>query len=204
MLIVGNVVTLGIYTMRLLGMDINKFHFTSDEEFLEMSEEDREQVEIRVKVDKNIFIRFYKRIARNLNYFYLEHKRICNTIFGIIGVIIVASIFKFVFITNRSYNEGDFYSANGYTIKINKSYFTDKDNWSNGGAKTIYAYYYGSADGEYAAWPGVPAQNSYVDNRGNRVYRFQPPKSVNGTYPYPYFRVHPAPYNCRSHHKHWS
>ena len=131
MLIVGNVVTLGIYTMRLLGMDINKFHFTSDEEFLEMSEEDREQVEIRVKVDKNIFIRFYKRIARNLNYFYLEHKRICNTIFGIIGVIIVASIFKFVFITNRSYNEGDFYSANGYTIKINKSYFTDKDNKGN-------------------------------------------------------------------------
>ena len=73
--------------MRLLGMDINKFHFTSDEEFLEMSEEDREQVEIRVKVDKNIFIRFYKRIARNLNYFYLEHKRICNTIFGIIIIV---------------------------------------------------------------------------------------------------------------------
>ena len=76
------------------------------------------------------------------------------------------------------------------TTDFDYIYFTDEDNWSNGGAKTIYAYYYGSADGEYAAWPGVPAQNSYVDNRGNRVYRFQPPKSVNGTYPYPYVIFH--------------
>lgn len=127
MLIVGNVLTMGIYTMRLLGMDLNKFHFTSDQEFLELSEDDREQVEIRVKIDKNIFIRFFNRLNRNINYFYLEHKRICNSLFAFVGILIIAALFKFVFITNKSYDEGDFYSANGYTIKINKSYFTDKD-----------------------------------------------------------------------------
>lgn len=127
-LIVGSMGVSGIFGMRLLGIDLNKFNFTSDEEFLELSEEDREQVELRIKIDKNIFIRLYNRVVRHLNYFYLEHKRICNAVFIILGVIIVFSVFKTLFITNKSYSEGDFYSANGYTIKINKSYFTDKDN----------------------------------------------------------------------------
>ena len=127
-LILGNIATLGIFGMRLLGLDLNKFHFSGDQEFLELSEEDREQIELRVKFDKNIFIRFFNRIIRHLKYFYLEHKRICNTVFGLICVVLLGTVFKFMFITNRSYNEGDFYSANGYTIKINQSYFTDKDN----------------------------------------------------------------------------
>lgn len=131
MFIIGNFAVIGIYAMRLLGIDINKFHFATDEEFLELSEEDREQVELRVKIDKNVFIRLFNRTTRNLNYFYLEHKRICNTAFVIIGVLILSSIFRFLFITNKSYSEGEFYSANGYTIKINKSYFTDKDSRGN-------------------------------------------------------------------------
>ncbi len=127
MLILGNVATMGIFGMRLLGMDLNKFNFSSDQEFLELSDEDREEVELRVRIDKNIFIRLYNRTTRNLNYFYLEHKTICNAFFGIIGVVLIVTAAKFMFITNKSYSEGDFYSANGYTIQINKSYFTDKD-----------------------------------------------------------------------------
>ena len=127
MAIILNLAAIAIYGMRVLGMDLNKFNFTSDQEFLELSEDDREEIELRVKFDKNIFLRFFRRIARNLNYFYLEHKLICNAIFTIIGVVILFNLFKFAFVTNRTYSEGDFYSANGYTIKINKSYFTDKD-----------------------------------------------------------------------------
>lgn len=129
--IIANLAAIGIYGMRVLGVDLNKFNFTSDQEFLELSEDDREEIEIRVKFDKNIFLRFFRRIARNLNYFYLEHKRICNTVFIIIGGLVLFNLFKFAFVTNRTYSEGDFYSANGYTIKINKSYFTDKDGAGN-------------------------------------------------------------------------
>ena len=126
-LIIGSFATTGIFVMRVLGLDVKKFDFASDQEFLELSEEDREEVEIRVKIDKNIFIRFFNRIVRHLNYFYLEHKRICNAIGIVLAVVIVGSLAKTMFVTNKSYKEGDFYSANGYTIKINDSYFTDKD-----------------------------------------------------------------------------
>lgn len=125
--IVVNLPVLAIFGMRVLGVDLKKFDFSSDEEFLELSEDDREEIELRIKFDKNIFLRFFRRVYRNLRYFYLEHKLICNSVAVIIGVVILGSLFKFFFITNRSYSEGDFYSANGYTIKINESYFTDKD-----------------------------------------------------------------------------
>ena len=36
-------------------------------------------------------------------------------------------MYKFIFITNKSYGQGESLNANGYEITINKSYYTDKD-----------------------------------------------------------------------------
>ena len=70
-------------------------------------------------------------------------------------------------------------------------YFTDAGNhFANG---TVYAYYYGGADGEYTPWPGIMASTSnnaplvYTDNDENKVYMFQLPKVSDGTYPYVIF-----------------
>lgn len=131
MFIVAHFASIAIFTIRAIGIDINKFNFTSDQEFLELSEEDREEVELRVKFDKNIFIRLFNKTFRNLKYFYLEHKFICNIVLGVVGGIFLLSMGRYIFITNRSYSEGDSYKANGYTIRINKSYFTDKDGAGN-------------------------------------------------------------------------
>ena len=66
-------------------------------------------------------------------------------------------------------------------------YFTDTDNWkSSSDTNRIYAYYYGGADGEYNAWPGVPATGSYTDNSGKTVYIFQPPTETADEKVYPY------------------
>lgn len=116
-----------IYGMRVFGLDISKFNFNMDQEFLELSEADREEVEISINVDKHSFKRLFKKFIRNINYFYLEHKGICRIVLVFIGLFIVYNSYKFIFVNNRSYTEGDLYSANGYSIKINKSYFTNKD-----------------------------------------------------------------------------
>lgn len=118
---------IGIYVMRVFGLDINKFNFNSDKEFFELSEQDREEVEISLSFDRNSFIRLYKKFVRNIGYVYEEHKRICNIIGGILILVIVANAFKFVFITNKVYTQGHNYKTNGYTFKVNKTYFTDKD-----------------------------------------------------------------------------
>ena len=127
MLLVSNFVSVGIFLMRSIGMDINKFSFSTDQEFLEMSEEDREEVELRFKFDKYIFVRKFNKLVRNSKYFYFEHKLVCNISLGVVGALLLFGMFRFAFITNRSYREGQTYKADGYTIKVNKSYFTDKD-----------------------------------------------------------------------------
>ena len=58
---------------------------------------------------------------------------------------------------------------------------------------SVYAYFYGGADGEYTAWPGIRASVSdqadlvYTDNDGNRVYRFRLPDISDGIYPFVIF-----------------
>ena len=65
-------------------------------------------------------------------------------------------------------------------------FFTDTSNTfgGNGATKTVYAYFYGDADGEYKAWPGSKASTTvgakevpttYTDNGGNTVYMFRIP-----------------------------
>ena len=77
------------------------------------------------------------------------------------------------------------YSQNQRT-DLDYIYFTDTNGWAGGGQ--AYAYFYGSVDGEYNAWPGVPAAGSYQDNNGKTVYYFRTPATIsdNTYYPYPY------------------
>lgn len=117
----------GIFIMRTFGLDINKFNFNSDEEFLQLSEEDREEIEISFDVDVNSFKRFFRRFFRNVSYVYEEHKLISRLIIGIISLVLISNIYVFVFVTNKSYKETDNYDYNGFTIKVNNSYFTNKD-----------------------------------------------------------------------------
>ena len=125
--IIAQVLAIGIFVMRILGLDVHKFQFNIDKEFLELSEEDREEVEIGLNIDKNSFIRAWKRTIRHLKYFYIEHKGICLGILSIFVIVTGYRLFVYIFITNRSYSEGDIYRANGYTFRVNQVYYTDKD-----------------------------------------------------------------------------
>lgn len=122
---------IGIYAMRVFGLDVAKFNFNSDKEFLELSEEDREEIEISISVDKHSFKRVFKRLLRNLNYIYTEHRGLCRTIITIIVFVFSYKVYNNFTDSYKSYSEGDVYYANGYTMKINKSYLTNKDNVGN-------------------------------------------------------------------------
>jgi hypothetical protein len=118
---------IGIFIMRIFGIDIQKFNFNSDQEFLELSEADREEIEISLNVDKNTFKRTFKRLLRNLGYFYEEHKFICRSIIVVIFGVILYHSYIFIFVTNKTYKMGQEYSIDGYTFVINKAYITNKD-----------------------------------------------------------------------------
>lgn len=116
-----------VFLIRILGVDLHKFNFNKDEEYLELDSKDKEELEINIDIDKESIKRNFKRLLRNLNYFYQEHKFICNVVIGIIAVIVIKNTYTYIFVTNKSYTQGDSLEANGYTITVNNSYFTDKD-----------------------------------------------------------------------------
>src|SRR5699024_9497902 len=76
-----------IFLIRIFGIDLNKFDFKSDQEFLELSNEDKEEVEISINIDKESFRRTYRRLLRNIGYVYEEHKLIVHVLVVILLVI---------------------------------------------------------------------------------------------------------------------
>lgn len=124
---ISQIPAIAVFVMRVFGLDKKRFNFKQDEEYLGLSEADREEIEISLDVDKDSFKRFFRRTKRNISYFYTEHKKIC---IGILAILVIGGMYnsyKHFFVTNKSYSEGEVYSANGYTMRINKAYYTNRD-----------------------------------------------------------------------------
>ena len=126
-MLVGQLPALGVFIMRIFGLDVKKFDFNSDLEMLDLSEEDREEIELSLDFDFNTFKRVWRRFVRNTGYFYKEHKTLCRVIIGVLIVLFLYNSYVFIFVTHKSYRQGQVYNANGYSFKINNAYFTDKD-----------------------------------------------------------------------------
>ncbi len=122
---------IAVYVMRVFGLDVKKFDFNSDKEYWELSEEDREEIEIGISFDKQTIIRTFKKHKRYALYFYEEHKKICQGIGILLGIALIFNVYHLIFITHKSYKVGDAYQINGYTFQINKVYYTDKDYTGN-------------------------------------------------------------------------
>ena len=131
MFLIAQLPAIAVFVMRIFGLDIKKFNFNSDEEFLQLSEEDREEFEVNINIDHYSFKRFFKKTIRNFKYFYVEHKGICKGIGIFLIVFCIFQIYQFFFVTHKSYSEGNDYQVNGYTIQVHDSYFTDKDYTGN-------------------------------------------------------------------------
>lgn len=115
-----------ILLIRIIGIDLKKFSFGNDEEFIELGQNDREEVEVSIDFDKNIFKRQFRKTIRLIGYFYEEHKFIINVIFGILSVVILGSGISY-FISHKTVKEDKVLNANGYSIRVNESYYTNKD-----------------------------------------------------------------------------
>ena len=115
--------------IRMIGIDLKKFGFQNDEEYLEIKEEDREEFEVNFEFDKDKIKRQYNKLVRSLKYLYLEHKFIINTLITIVVVIIVGYTYYYFGILHKVYKEGETFQSNFYQVTVKDSYITNrKDN----------------------------------------------------------------------------
>ncbi len=120
-----------IILIRITGLDLKKFGFSNDKEFLDLNSTDREEFEINIDFDKHSITRKYNLIKRKLHYFYQEHKLIVRIAILIAIVIPVLYIYNYFYVVNKSYKQGDTYNWNYYSITVENAYVTDKDSTGN-------------------------------------------------------------------------
>ena len=116
-----------IFGIRVLGIDLKKFGFKNDEEYLDIKEEDREEFEVNFEFDKDKITRNFKKFIRNAKYVYLEHRLVCNSIIIILFISITGYTYYYFGVLHRTYSEGNTFTANYYDITVNNSYLTDRD-----------------------------------------------------------------------------
>lgn len=126
-LLVPQYMTFIILLIRILGVDLNKFDFKSDEEYLELSSADQEEMEININIDKRSIKRFFKRFKRNSGYYIQEHKKPLFIIALVVMIFAGWKTFEYIFITNKTYSQGDVIKTSGYEITINDSYYSNVD-----------------------------------------------------------------------------
>lgn len=116
-----------LLVIRILGIDLKKFNFNSDEEFLELSSEDREEFEVSFEFDKNSIKRTFRRLFRNMNYFYQEHKFFVQV--AVLGCILFLLGYSYYYfgVVHKSYKQGQSFNTGLYQITVKDSYITDKD-----------------------------------------------------------------------------
>lgn len=122
--------TILIFLIRIIGLDLKRFSFGNDEEFAELNQDDREEVELSFEFDKNIFKRQFKRLIRVLGYFYEEHKFFMNTVFCIVTIFMIGYS-AYYYMSHKTVKEDQVLNANGYSIVINESYYTSRDKVGN-------------------------------------------------------------------------
>lgn len=116
-----------MFLIRGLGIDFRKFDFTSDLLKIDLSESDREEIEVVINVDVDEVRRKRKEKFRNFKYFFYEHKFLIIFISTLTLVLIFSFGYYFVRVKMHLNKEGNFYTYNGFSIRVNKSYLLNTD-----------------------------------------------------------------------------
>ncbi len=113
-----------LFLIRTIGLDLKKFGFQKDEEFLAIEHADNEEVEVAVEIDKEKLKRNFKKRLREMKYVYQEYKFIVNIVITVISLTTFGLVALYIYNVTLVYQQGDIIDANGYQIRINESYLT--------------------------------------------------------------------------------
>lgn len=120
-----------LLVIRSIGIDLKKFGFGEDKDFININEEDREEVEVDVSFDRDKWIREVKSKIRFTKYFFLEHKFSVSVISVLVIIFALFNIYRYAFVENKVYKPNQNINKNGYSMVVNNTYITNRDYTGN-------------------------------------------------------------------------
>lgn len=124
---IAQVVSAIIFVIRATGFDLRKFDFKQDLQELEIEEEDREEFEVEVNIDRNELQRKWHRFIRFAKYTYKENR--LTVIIASIIMMITIGIATYVGMQSGETKMGykQYFTGNRFTISLLDSYITNTD-----------------------------------------------------------------------------
>ena len=116
-----------IVFVRATGFDVKKFDFDADLKKINITEQDREEVEIQVNFDSNKLVRNIRKQIRFIKYLYKENKKLVNILIGFFSIIIVVSIGVAIFKKDTIINQNTYFTGNYFTLNVIDSYLTNSN-----------------------------------------------------------------------------
>ncbi len=114
-------------TIRAVGFDIKSFHFNENLDELQIEEEDSEEFEVDLEVDRHLYTRYYRKFKRFMTYMFKENK-----IFVILFILVFIGISCYVVYLNHGVYEEELslnqtFRTNEFIINVENSYYTTTD-----------------------------------------------------------------------------
>lgn len=116
-----------IVFIRATGFDVKKFDFDADLKKINITEQDREEVEVQLNFDSNKLVRNIRKQIRFIKYAYKENKKIANIVISSFGVIVVIFIGISIFRKESIINQNTYFTGNNFTLSVLDSYLTNTD-----------------------------------------------------------------------------
>ena len=156
------IVSILLLLIRASGLDLKKFGFSEDKDFLELDEEDREEIEVEVSFDKDIIVRRIRNKIRLFKYFFMEHKFSLSAITALVVIILTIVIYNYVYVEHKVYEMNETFKSNNYNFVVENTYLTDKD----------YAGNIVSTQGKYYVILDFKVQNLLNQSRDFDITKF--------------------------------
>ena len=124
-----NYLFLAVAFARGFGFNVKKFNFERDIKELDITESDREEIEVGGKLDYDNVFNFFRRHIRQLKYYFKENSFVLIVFLVIIvlGGSAYITLDKLVF--NKTYQEMETIVLNDISYTVNNSYITNKDKY---------------------------------------------------------------------------
>ena len=116
-----------VFIVRALGINFEKFDFSSDIGKFDIDEKDKEEFELELKFDFNETKRRRNRQFRNFKYFYLENKFMISIISISLIVLVIALSLLLIFKNHKFNKEGIEYNIEDFNILVEDTYILNSN-----------------------------------------------------------------------------
>lgn len=114
-----------LFFIRGLGINFKKFNFDSDITKFNISDYDKEEIELSLNIDLDMVKNNRRRKRRYSKYIYKENKFLINTSIIIISIVIILISLILYFSKKEENKEGISYSMGNFNLRVNKTMLLD-------------------------------------------------------------------------------